>query len=156
VRTYHHLEPEAIRALFGYGELPNFRRAITWRRTQPIPCCASTTATLVRADALGLLAVLGQGSENVPLSSMRAANPCSISLPFATPCAAALSHPDRRLYEWQHRKLPPSAVFRARQTRADGTAPPLAFAGLRNRPANARSRYRCHHPPRRNRTLTPS
>ena len=37
--------PEAIRALFGYGELPNFPPRYNVAPTQPIPSCASTTAS---------------------------------------------------------------------------------------------------------------
>ena len=58
--------PEAIRALFGYGEQPNFPPRYNVAPTQPIPIVRlARRQALVRADALGPIAGVGQGSEDV-------------------------------------------------------------------------------------------
>jgi putative SOS response-associated peptidase YedK len=52
--------PEAIRALFHYGEQPNFPPRYNIAPTQPIPIVRLVDGqAVVRADAVGPVAVLG-------------------------------------------------------------------------------------------------
>src|SRR5262249_46426114 len=89
--------PEAIRALFRYGEQPNFPPRYNIAPTQPIPI-ARLVDGMRCPDALGPAAVLGRGAENISAShqcpwrilARQAGGPqCH--------AAAALSDPDRRL-----------------------------------------------------------
>ena len=126
--------PEAIRALFGYGEQPNFPPRYNVAPTQPIPVVRlARRQALVRADALGLAAVLGQGSEDVsaPDQCARRIGARQAGLPQRH-AAAALPHSDRRLLRMAGSAPgPPKRPYFVRAKRgADGTAPPLAFAGL--------------------------
>ena len=65
---------------------------------------------------------------------MRAANPCSINLPFATPCGGgAASFRPTVFTNGRFRATagaPKQPYFVRAKRGADGTAPPLAFAGL--------------------------
>jgi putative SOS response-associated peptidase YedK len=127
--------PEAIRALFGYGEQPNFPPRYNVAPTQPIPVVrlndGKRTFALMR---WGLLPSWVKDPKNFPLL-INARGESVLDKP-------AFRNAMRRrrclipadgFYEWQARGpagTPKRPFFvRAKKT-ADGTAPPLAFAGL--------------------------
>ena len=119
--------PAAVRALFGYAEQPNFPPRYNVAPTQPIPVVRlHRWQALVRADALGIAAGLGEGPEDVSRSwSMRAANRCSTSPPFATPCGggAASFRPMAFMNGGPVRRS-------VRISCGQNPAAPIAFAGL--------------------------
>ena len=88
--------PEAIRALFGYGELPNFPARYNVAPTQPVPIVRLVEGKRsFCADALGHAAVLGEGSEDLPASDQcaRRIRARKAGLPQRH-AAASLSDPD--------------------------------------------------------------
>ena len=61
--------PQAIRALFGYGELPNFPPRYNVAPTQPVPIVRLVDGKRsFCADALGHAAGLGEGPQNISAS----------------------------------------------------------------------------------------
>ena len=125
--------PEAIRALFRYGEQPNFPPRYNVAPTQPIPVVrlvdGKPSFALMR---WGLLPVVGRGAEDIsaPDQCPRriGARQAGISQCHA---AAALSDPDRRLLRMAgRRRRAEASLFCARQNKRRGTPTPLAFAGL--------------------------
>jgi putative SOS response-associated peptidase YedK len=123
--------PEAIRALFGYGEQPNFPPRYNVAPTQPIP--------IVRLD---------DGKRGFALMRWGflpswAKDPKSFSLLINARGETVLDKPAFRnamrrrrcliptdgFYEWQA-GAPKRPYFVRPRRDADGSAPPLAFAGL--------------------------
>ncbi len=123
--------PEAIRAMFGYGELPNFPPRYNVAPTQPIPIVRLRDGK--RSFALmrwGMLPSWVQDPKTFPLL-INARGESVLDKP-------AFRHAMRRrrcliptdgFYEW--RAGPPRQPYFVRARRdAGGAAPPLAFAGL--------------------------
>jgi putative SOS response-associated peptidase YedK len=123
--------PEAIRAMFGYGELPNFPPRYNVAPTQPIPVVRLQDGK--RSFALmrwGMLPSWVKDPKTFPLL-INARGESVLEKP-------AFRHAMRRrrclmptdgFYEWQVGS--PKRPFFVRAKRdADGAAPPLAFAGL--------------------------
>jgi putative SOS response-associated peptidase YedK len=123
--------PQAIRAMFGYGELPNFPPRYNVAPTQPIPVVRLQDGK--RSFALmrwGMLPSWVKDPKTFPLL-INARGESVLEKP-------AFRHAMRRrrcliptdgFYEWQ--VGPPKRPFFVRAKRdADGAAPPLAFAGL--------------------------
>jgi putative SOS response-associated peptidase YedK len=127
--------PAAIRALFGYGEQPNFPPRYNVAPTQPIPVVRLADGK--RSFALmrwGLLPSWVKDPKTFPLL-VNARGESVLEKP-------AFRNAMRRrrclipadgFYEWQAGAKPagPKRPYFVRAKRsADGTAPPLAFAGL--------------------------
>lgn len=123
--------PQAIRAMFGYGELPNFPPRYNVAPTQPIPIVRLHDGK--RAFALmrwGMLPSWVKDPKTFPLL-LNARGESVLEKP-------AFRHAMRRrrcliptdgFYEWQ--VGPPKRPYFVRAKRdANGDAPPLAFAGL--------------------------
>src|SRR5581483_2232211 len=123
--------PAAIRAMFGYGELPNFPPRYNVAPTQPIPIVRLRDGK--RSFALmrwGMLPSWVQDPKTFPLL-INARGESVLDKP-------AFRHAMRRrrcliptdgFYEWQ--AGPPRRPYFVRARRdAGGAAPPLAFAGL--------------------------
>jgi putative SOS response-associated peptidase YedK len=129
--------PEAIRAMFGYGEQPNFPPRYNVAPTQPIPIVrldnGKRTFALMRwglipawvKDPKGFTLLINARGETVldkPAfrNAMRRRR-CLIPTDgfYEWPTAAGAAGAPRRPY-----------FVRAKERGADGTAPPLAFAGL--------------------------
>ena len=127
--------PEAIRALFGYGAQPNFPPRYNVAPTQPIPVVrladGKRTFALMR---WGLLPSWVKDPKTFPLL-INARGESVLEKP-------AFRNAMRRrrclipadgFYEWQVRGAPGTAkrpFFVHAKRAADGSAPPLAFAGL--------------------------
>ena len=127
--------PEAIRALFGYGEQPNFPPRYNVAPTQPIPVVrfndGKRTFALIR---WGLLPSWVKDPKTFPLL-INARGETVLDKP-------AFRNAMRRrrclipadgFYEWQASGpagTPKRPFFVRAKSAADGTAPPLAFAGL--------------------------
>jgi putative SOS response-associated peptidase YedK len=126
--------PEVIRALFGYGEQPNFPPRYNVAPTQPIPVVRLHDGK--RSFALmrwGLLPSWVKDPKTFPLL-INARGESVLEKP-------ALRNAMRRrrclipadgFYEWQAGKAggPKRPYFVRAKRSADGNAPPLAFAGL--------------------------
>jgi putative SOS response-associated peptidase YedK len=127
--------PEAIRALFGYGEQPNFPPRYNVAPTQPIPVVRLTDGK--RTFALmrwGLLPSWVKDPKTFPLL-INARGESVLEKP-------AFRNAMRRrrclipadgFYEWQVRGptgTPKRPFFVRAKRDANGSAPPLAFAGL--------------------------
>jgi putative SOS response-associated peptidase YedK len=123
--------PEAIRALFGYGEQPNFPPRYNVAPTQPIPVVSlvdgKRSFTLMR---WGLLPSWVKDPKTFPLL-INARGESVLDKP-------AFRNAMRRrrclipadgFYEWQA-GTPKRPYFVRARGGADGPAPPLAFAGL--------------------------
>jgi putative SOS response-associated peptidase YedK len=123
--------PEAIRALFGYGELPNFPPRYNVAPTQPIPIVrlvdGKRSFALMRwgllpawvKDPKGFALLINARGETV------LDKPAFRNAMRRRRCLI----PTDGFYEWQ--PGPPKRPYFVRGKRgADGTAPPLAFAGL--------------------------
>ena len=123
--------PEAIRALFGYGELPNFQPRYNVAPTQPIPIVrlvdGKRSFALMRwgllpawvKDPKGFALLINARGETV------LDKPAFRNAMRRRRCLI----PTDGFYEWQ--PGPPKRPYFVRGKRgADGTAPPLAFAGL--------------------------
>jgi putative SOS response-associated peptidase YedK len=123
--------PDAIRAMFGYGELPNFPPRYNVAPTQPIP--------IVRlAEGKRAFALMRWG-----LIPAWVKEPKTFALLINARGESVLDKPAFRnamrrrrclipndgFYEWQP-GAPKRPYFVRRQRRPDGSAPPLAFAGL--------------------------
>jgi putative SOS response-associated peptidase YedK len=128
--------PEAIRALFGYGERPNFPPRYNVAPTQPIPIVRLDDHSK-RSFALmrwGLIPAWVKDPKGFPL--LINARGVSVLEKPAFRSAARRRRcliPNDGFYEWQAVASAGAArrpyFVRARRA-ADGTAPPLAFAGL--------------------------
>jgi len=125
--------PAAIRALFGYGEQPNFPPRYNVAPTQPIPVVrlveGKRSFTLMR---WGLLPSWVKDPKTFPLL-INARGDSVIGKPAFR---AAMRRrrcliPTDGFYEWQAAGAGPKRPYFVRARRgADATAPPLAFAGL--------------------------
>jgi putative SOS response-associated peptidase YedK len=123
--------PEAIRAMFGYGELPNFPPRYNVAPTQPIPIVRLQDGK--RSFALmrwGMLPSWVKDPKTFPLL-LNARGESVLEKP-------AFRHAMRRrrcliptdgFYEWQVGPTKRPYFVRARRD-ANGEAPPMAFAGL--------------------------
>ncbi len=127
--------PEAIRALFGYAEQPNFPPRYNVAPTQPIPVVRLHDGK--RSFALmrwGLLPSWVKDPKNLSASHQCARRIRSRKAGVPQRHApAALPHSDRRFLRMASRQEPagPKRPYFVRARRnADGAAPPLAFAGL--------------------------
>lgn len=126
--------PEAIRALFGYAELPNFPPRYNVAPTQPIPVVRLLDGK--RSFALmrwGLLPSWVKDPKTFPLlinarGESALEKPASRNAMRRRRCLI----PTDGFYEWQAAKPSgPKRPFFVRPRRdADGASPPLAFAGL--------------------------
>src|SRR5580704_2008490 len=123
--------PEAIRALFGYGEQPNFPPRYNVAPTQPIPIVrlseGKRSFTLMR---WGLLPSWVKDPKTFPLL-INARGESVLDKPAFRNAMRRRRCliPTDGFYEWQ--PGPPKRPYFVRAKRgADGTAPPLAFAGL--------------------------
>ena len=127
--------PEAIRALFGYGELPNFPPRYNVAPTQPIPVVRLDEGK--RSFALmrwGLLPSWVKDPKTFPLL-INARGESVLEKPAFRNAMRRRRCliPTDGFYEWQASATPgpPKRPYFVRAKRgADGTAPPLAFAGL--------------------------
>jgi putative SOS response-associated peptidase YedK len=123
--------PEAIRALFGYGELPNFPPRYNVAPTQPIPVVRLHDGK--RSFALmrwGLLPSWVKDPKTFPLL-INARGESVLDKPAFRNAMRRRRCliPTDGFYEWQ--PGPPKRPYFVQAKRgADGTAPPLAFAGL--------------------------
>src|SRR6202163_3033692 len=123
--------PEAIRALFGYGELPNFPPRYNVAPTQPVPVVRLHDGK--RSFALmrwGLLPSWVKDPKTFPLL-INARGESVLDKPAFRNAMRRRRCliPTDGFYEWQ--AAPPKRRYFVRAKRgADGTAPPLAFAGL--------------------------
>jgi putative SOS response-associated peptidase YedK len=123
--------PEAIRALFGYGDLPNFPPRYNVAPTQPIPVVRLVDGK--RSFALmrwGLLPSWVKDPKTFPLL-INARGESVLDKPAFRNAMRRRRCliPTDGFYEWQ--PGPPKRPYFVRAKRgADGTAPPLAFAGL--------------------------
>jgi putative SOS response-associated peptidase YedK len=123
--------PEAIRALFGYGEQPNFPPRYNVAPTQPVPIVrlddGKRTFALMR---WGLLPSWVKDPKTFPLL-INARGESVLDKPAfrnAMKRRRCLI-PTDGFYEWQPGASKRPYFVRARRN-ADGAAPPLAFAGL--------------------------
>ena len=128
--------PEAIRALFGYGERPNFPLRYNVAPTQPIPIVRLDDHSK-RSFALmrwGLIPAWVKDPKGFPLL-INARGESVLEKPAFRSAARRRRCliPNDGFYEWQAVAGAGAArrpyFVRARRA-ADGTAPPLAFAGL--------------------------
>jgi len=123
--------PEAIRAMFGYGELPNFPPRYNVAPTQPIPVVRLDNGK--RSFALmrwGLLPAWVKDPKAFPLL-INARGESVLDKPAFRNAMRRRRCliPTDGFYEWQ--PGPPKRPYFVQAKRgADGTAPPLAFAGL--------------------------
>ena len=123
--------PEAIRAMFGYAELPNFPPRYNVAPTQPIPVVRLENGK--RAFALmrwGLLPSWVKDPKTFPLL-INARGESVLDKPAFRNAMRRRRCliPTDGFYEWQ--PGPPKRPYFVQAKRgADGTAPPLAFAGL--------------------------
>ena len=123
--------PEAIRALFGYGELPNFPPRYNVAPTQPIPVVRLHDGK--RSFALmrwGLLPSWVKDPKTFPLL-INARGESVLDKPAFRNAMRRRRCliPTDGFYEWQ--PGPPKRPYFVRAKRGDDrTAPPLAFAGL--------------------------
>jgi putative SOS response-associated peptidase YedK len=123
--------PEAIRALFGYGERPNFPPRYNVAPTQPIPIVRLHDGK--RSFALmrwGLLPSWVKDPKTFPLL-INARGESVLDKPAFRNAMRRRRCliPTDGFYEWQPGP-PKRPYFVQAKRRADGTAPPLAFAGL--------------------------
>jgi putative SOS response-associated peptidase YedK len=127
--------PEAIRALFGYGEQPNFPPRYNVAPTQPIPIVRLVDGK--RAFALmrwGLLPAWVKDPKTFPLL-INARGESVLDKPAFRNAMRRRRCliPTDGFYEWQgagNAGAPKRPYFVRAKRGADGTAPPLAFAGL--------------------------
>ena len=127
--------PEAIRALFGYGEQPNFPPRYNVAPTQPIPVVRLDDGK--RSFALmrwGLLPSWVKDPKTFPLL-INARGESVLEKPAFRNAMRRRRCliPTDGFYEWQASGTtgPPKRPYFVRAKRgADGSAPPLAFAGL--------------------------
>jgi putative SOS response-associated peptidase YedK len=125
--------PEAIRALFGYGEQPNFPPRYNVAPTQPVPVVRLHDGK--RSFALmrwGLLPSWVKDPKTFPLL-INARGESVLEKPAFRNAMRRRRCliPTDGFYEWQASATPPKRPYFVRAKRgADGTAPPLAFAGL--------------------------
>jgi putative SOS response-associated peptidase YedK len=123
--------PEAIRAMFGYAELPNFPPRYNVAPTQPIPVVRLDNGK--RSFALmrwGLLPAWVKDPKTFPLL-INARGESVLDKPAFRNAMRRRRCliPTDGFYEWQ--PGPPKRPYFVQAKRgADGTAPPLAFAGL--------------------------
>jgi putative SOS response-associated peptidase YedK len=123
--------PEAIRAMFGYGELPNFPPRYNVAPTQPIPVVRLENGK--RAFALmrwGLIPAWVKDPKGFALL-INARGETVLDKPAFRNAMRRRRCliPTDGFYEWQ--PGPPKRPYFVRaKPGADGTAPPLAFAGL--------------------------
>jgi len=129
--------PEAIRALFGYGERPNFPPRYNVAPTQPIPIVRLTDDGK-RAFALmrwGLLPAWVKDPKTFPLL-INARGESVLEKPAFRNAMRRRRCliPNDGFYEWREAGgagAPKRPYFvRTKKREADGSAPPLAFAGL--------------------------
>ena len=123
--------PEAIRALFGYGEQPNFPPRYNVAPTQPIPVVrrvdGKRTFALMR---WGLLPSWVKDPKTFPLLINARGESVLTKPAFRNAMRRRRCLiPTDGFYEWQVGTPKRPYFVRARRN-ADGTAPPLAFAGL--------------------------
>jgi putative SOS response-associated peptidase YedK len=125
--------PEAIRALFGYGEQPNFPPRYNVAPTQPIPIVrladGKRSFTLMR---WGLLPSWVKDPKTFPLL-INARGESVLEKPAFRNAIRRRRCliPTDGFYEWQASAGGPKRPFFVHAKRAaDGSAPPLAFAGL--------------------------
>jgi putative SOS response-associated peptidase YedK len=123
--------PEAIRALFGYGEQPNFPPRYNVAPTQPIPVVRLVDGK--RAFALmrwGLLPSWVKDPKTFPLL-INARGESVLDKPAFRNAMRRRRCliPTDGFYEWQA-GTPKRPYFVRGKRGADGSAPPLAFAGL--------------------------
>jgi putative SOS response-associated peptidase YedK len=126
--------PEAIRALFGYGEQPNFPPRYNVAPTQPIPIVRLLDGR--RCFALmrwGLIPSWIKDPKTFPLL-INARGESVLEKPAFRNAMRRRRCliPTDGFYEWQARGTigPKRPYFVRAKTDADGSAPPLAFAGL--------------------------
>jgi putative SOS response-associated peptidase YedK len=127
--------PEAIRALFGYGEQPNFPPRYNVAPTQPIPIVRLVGGK--RSFALmrwGLLPSWVKDPKTFPLL-INARGESVLEKPAFRNAMRRRRCliPTDGFYEWQaggRAGGPKRPYFVRAKRRADGSAPPLAFAGL--------------------------
>src|SRR3984885_15096238 len=127
--------PEAIRALFGYGELPNFPPRYNVAPTQPIPVVRLHDGK--RSFALmrwGLLPSWVKDPKTFPLL-INARGESVLDKPAFRNAMRRRRCliPTDGFYEWQAGSkagAPKRPYFVQAKRGADGSAPPLAFAGL--------------------------
>ena len=123
--------PEAIRAMFGYAELPNFPPRYNVAPTQPIPVVRLDNGK--RSFALmrwGLLPSWVKDPKTFPLL-INARGESVLDKPAFRNAMRRRRCliPTDGFYEWQ--PGPPKRPYFVQAKRGtDGTAPPLAFAGL--------------------------
>jgi putative SOS response-associated peptidase YedK len=123
--------PEAIRALFGYGELPNFPPRYNVAPTQPIPIVRLLDGR--RSFALmrwGLLPTWVKDPKTFPLL-INARGESVLEKPAFRNAMRRRRCliPTDGFYEWQA-GAPKRPHFVRAKRGPDGSAPPLAFAGL--------------------------
>jgi len=123
--------PEAIRALFGYGEQPNFPPRYNVAPTQPIPIVRLADGK--RSFALmrwGLLPSWVKDPKTFPLL-INARGESVLDKPAFRNAMRRRRCliPTDGFYEWQV-GTPKRPYFVRAKRAADGAAPPLAFAGL--------------------------
>ena len=126
--------PEAIRALFGYGEQPNFPPRYNIAPTQPIPVVrlvdGKRTFALMR---WGLLPSWVKDPKNFPLLINARGESVLTKPAFRNAMRRRRSLvPTDGFYEWQARGAgaPKRPYFVRAKRGADGISPSLAFAGL--------------------------
>lgn len=123
--------PEAIRALFGYLEQPNFPARYNVAPTQPIPVVRLAEGK--RSFALmrwGLLPAWLKDPKGFPLLLNARGESVLDKAAFRNAIRRRRCLiPNDGFYEW--REGPPKRPYFVRATRdASGSAPPLAFAGI--------------------------
>jgi putative SOS response-associated peptidase YedK len=123
--------PEAIRALFGYAEQPNFPLRYNVAPTQPIPIVHLDNGK--RVFALARWAFLPSWAKD-PKTFSLVINARGESVLDKPAFRAAMRRrrcliPNDGFYEWKPGAPKQPFFVRARRG-ADGSAPPLAFAGL--------------------------
>jgi putative SOS response-associated peptidase YedK len=123
--------PEAIRALFGYGEQPNFPPRFNVAPTQPVPIVRLVEGK--RAFSLmrwGLLPSWVKDPKTFPLL-INARGESVLDKPAFRNAMRRRRCliPTDGFYEWQV-GTPKRPFFVRAKRAADGSAPPLAFAGL--------------------------
>jgi putative SOS response-associated peptidase YedK len=123
--------PEAIRALFGYAEQPNFPPRYNVAPTQPIPIVYLDNGK--RAFALARWAFMPAWVKD-PKGFSLIINARGETVLDKPAFRAAMQRrrcliPNDGFYEWKP-GAPKRPYFVRARRRSDGTAPPLAFAGL--------------------------
>jgi putative SOS response-associated peptidase YedK len=127
--------PEAIRALFGYPEQPNFPPRYNVAPTQPIPIVrladGKRSFVLMR---WGMLPAWVKDPKNFPLL-INARGESALDKPAFRNAMRRRRCliPTDGFYEWQaagNAGAPKQPYFVRARRGADGSAPPLAFAGL--------------------------